>query len=481
VRELAMVALELARGAGASFADLRAVELRRQEIGVERLSLKRCTDQERFGYAVRVLVDGSWGFATGTRLDRDEVARVARAAVSTARASARVPRSAGAVMAENPAAAATLRGPCIEDPFEVPQSEKAELLLSASAEMMAVAGVVSTIGHVTVTRMSRFIANTDGSVLDLAHTFVEPMLHCTAVVGGESQTRMYQGGGRQAGWEWMKEVDFAGNARRWAEDAVMKCTAETAPPGRYDLVLDPMHLSLTMHESVGHPTELDRILGWEANMAGRSFVEPADVGRLRYGSELVDFTVDSELPDGLASWFYDDDGVQMHNFPMIRKGRLVGLATTRETAPLIGWKASNGCCRADGFNRAPIARIPNLYMEPGPDHVSPDDLISGVDRGIYIEGQGSFSIDQERRNFQFGGDVFWLIEGGRKTRPLKKVTYQAMTTDFWRSCDGVAGRRWWATHGTPNCGKGEPLQINRMTHGASFTRFRGIQVGDGTS
>jgi TldD protein len=170
----------------------------------------------------------------------------------------------------------------------------------------------------------------------------------------------------------------------------------------------------------------------------------------------------------------------MQQFPIVSEGLLVGLGCTRETAAVVGWPSSNGCCRADRFDRFPINRIPNLYMEPGPGDTTPEELIAGVDKGIYIEGHGSFSIDQQRRNFQFGGDLFWMIEGGKKTRPLKKVTYQAMTTDFWGSCDGVAGEKWWAPHGTPNCGKGEPSQRMRMTHGASYARFRNVQVGDGT-
>jgi TldD protein len=247
-----------------------------------------------------------------------------------------------------------------------------------------------------------------------------------------------------------------------------------------DLVLDPMNLSLTMHESVGHPTESDRILGWEANMAGRSFIRLGDVGGLRYGSDVVNFTVNNALDGGLGSWGYDDDGVKMKRFrfPLVQDGILIGLTTTRETAPLIGWEHSNGCCRSDGFDHFPINRIPNLYMEPGlDDGITPEDLIAGVDRGIYIEGMGSFSIDQMRNNFQFGGDLFWMIEGGKKTKPLKKVTYGAQTRQFWASCDGIAGRRHWKTHGVMNCGKGEPVQIMRMTHGASVSRFRRIQVG----
>jgi TldD protein len=239
-----------------------------------------------------------------------------------------------------------------------------------------------------------------------------------------------------------------------------------------------MHLALTMHESVGHPTELDRILGWEANMAGASFVTPQDVGTLKYGSDLVNFTADGAMPDALGSWFYDDDGVKLKTFPVIRNGVLANLGMTRETAPIIGQAVSNGCCRADSFEHAPINRIPNLYLEPGADDtLSPERLIAGVSRGVYIEGMGSFSIDQMRRNFQFGGDMFWMIENGRLTRPLKKVTYQAQTCEFWNRCDGLAGRPWWQGHGVMNCGKGEPMQVMRMTHGSSHARFRGIQVG----
>ena len=481
MRELTDLALDIARGAGASFADLRIVEQQHSQVMVQRRSVKAIDRSSSLGYAVRALVDGAWGLASSTDLSRDGVARTAHQALATARASARVPKAEPARMASSEAVVETRVGPCAEDPFALSEGQKAELLLEATDRMLATPGVVNAMGWLAFTRLHRIIANTDGSYLDLSNTFSEPWLSCTAVVDGESQSRQYQRGGRQAGWEWVREIDLVGQARQWAEEAVMKCKAEALPAGRYDLVLDPMHLSLTMHESVGHPTELDRILGWEANFAGTSFIRPEDVGRLRYGSEAVNFTVDNTLPYGLGSWFFDDDGVRMQRFPMIEGGVLVGLGCTRETAPLVGWPASNGCCRADGFDRFPINRIPNLYMEPGPDATSPEDLIAGIERGVYIEGQGSFSIDQQRRNFQFGGDLFWLIEGGQKTRPLKKVTYQAQTTEFWGSCDGVAGKAWWAAHGTPNCGKGEPSQRMRMTHGASHARFRGIQVGDGSA
>ncbi len=478
MRELTAIGLNVATSARASFADVRIVSERVSRVYVERRSLKRLEASETLGAAVRVLLDGAWGFASTTRVDADGLAAAARHAVATAKASAAVPKDVPARMVTEPAAVETQAGPCREDPFEVPAREKADLLLAACDTMLNVPDVVMAWGAVECSRVRRVIANTDGSFLDLTNTFANPALGAVAVVGSESQSRGYQGGGRQAGYEFIREADLPGRARGWAEEAVLKCRAEDSPQGTMDLVLDPMNLALTMHESVGHPTELDRILGWEANMAGRSFVQPEHVGSLRYGSEHVNFSVNGSLAGGLASWFFDDDGVRMQAYPLIRNGVLVGLNTTRETAAVVGWSRSSGCCRASGFANIPINRIPNLFLEPGPDNaVTPDTLIAGIDHGVWIEGLGSFSIDQMRNNFQFGGDMFWLIENGRRTRPLKKVTYQAQTRAFWQSCDGVAGPSSWQPHGIMNCGKGEPMQIQRMTHGASAARFRGIQVG----
>jgi TldD protein len=479
MKALTDLALDVARGGGASFADMRIVEERQSRVFAQRRALKGIEARDALGYCVRVLVDGAWGFASHTDLGREAVQATARRALATARASHRAPKPVPARMATEPAHVDARVGPCDEDPFTVPLADQAALLLEACNAAMDAPHIVVAGGALQFVRAHRVIATTDGTYLDLTNTFAHPTFSCTAVVDGESQGRQFQGGARQAGWEYVQEVDLVGHARRWAEEAAMKCRAEPSPIGVMDLVLDPDHLALTMHESVGHPTESDRILGWEANYAGRSFVRPADVGALRYGSPLVNFTVDNNLAGGLGSWYYDDDGVAMQRFAMVRDGVLVNLGTTRETVPILGWERSNGCCRADGFDRFPINRIPNLFLEAGPDDaVTPESLIAGVDRGIYIEGQGSFSIDQMRRNFQFGGDLFWLIEGGKKTRPLKKVTYHAQTTGFWGSCDGVAGPSWWKGHGVMNCGKGEPPQSMRMTHGASHARFRNIQVGD---
>ncbi len=478
MKQFTDLALDIAKGAGASFTDMRIVEERQNRVYVERRSLKLIDETESSGYGIRVLLNGAWGFASNTLLTKDEVIKTAKRAISIARASTMVPKDVPAIMAPESEYVDTQVGPCLEDPFKVSNKEKAELLLTCTDIMLNQPNIVMAIGYLQFIRMHRIIANSDGSYLDLTNYFANPHLGCYAVDGSESQDRSFQGGARQSGYEFIREIDLPGNAKKWAEEALIKCRADDTPQGTMDLVLDPMHLALTMHESVGHPTELDRILGWEANMAGRSFLKPELVGNLKYGSDIVNFTVNNNLEGGLGSWFYDDDGVKMQKFFMVENGILNSLGTTRETAPIIGWERSNGCCRSDGFNHFPINRIPNLYMEPGADDsVTPEDLIAGVDRGVYIEGMGSFSIDQMRNNFQFGGDMFWMIEGGKKTKPLKKVTYQAQTTQFWNSCDAIAGKKYWRPHGVMNCGKGEPMQVMRMTHGASHTRFRNISVG----
>ena len=478
MKDLTHLALDIATNAGAEFADMRIVNERQNRIVVERRSVKLIDELESLGYGVRVLADSAWGFASSTDLSPDGVARTAALAGEMAKASAMVPQAQPARMAPTESYEDSCASPCKEDPFAVSTAEKSGLLLEACDKALNMPDIAMAWGVLRFIQTKRIIANTDGSYLDLSDTISEPMFEVIASVGSESQSRNYMLGARQAGYEFIREADLVGNATRWAKEAVMTCNAEDCPSGVMDIVCDPTHLALTMHESVGHPTELDRILGWEANMAGRSFVEPAMVNKFQYGSELVNFTANNCLDGGVGSWFYDDDGIKLYSFPMIRDGLLVNLGCTRETAPLIGWDKSNGCCRAAGFAQIPINRIPNLYMEPGKDDsITADDLIADVEYGVYFDGRGSFSIDQMRNNFQFGGDMFWLIENGKKTRPLKKATYQAQTTQFWRSCDGIAGKADWKPFGLMNCGKGEPTQTMRMTHGASSCRFRNIAVG----
>jgi TldD protein len=300
-----------------------------------------------------------------------------------------------------------------------------------------------------------------------------------AVENGESQTRSFQTHPKNAGYEHILELRLLDHADRVANEAVEKLKAPEPDEAIRDLVLDPSHLALTIHESVGHATELDRVLGYEANYAGRSFATTEKLGRYRYGSPLVNFVADNTLPGGLATTGYDDEGVECQRWDIIREGILVGYSTTREVARFIGESRSRGSARADGFASFPIGRIPNLCLMPGKTSATPEDLASEVKDGILIVGEGSFSIDQMRLNFQFGGDGFWEIKNGKRTRMLKNVLYWGITPQFWNSLDGLSDERFRGTHGFVTCGKGEPSQWGRMTHASPWARFRKVKTGRG--
>jgi TldD protein len=266
-----------------------------------------------------------------------------------------------------------------------------------------------------------------------------------------------------------------------ADQAVEHLRAPECPGGVFDLVLDPHNLALTIHESVGHATELDRVLGYEESLAGRSFATPEKLDRMSYGSPLVNFVADNTLPGGLATHGFDDEGVTGQRWHIVEDGMFRGYSTGREVAAEMGYDRSRGSCRADHWSSIPIVRIPNLSLAPGRHPLTPEELIEDTKDGIYIEGRGSFSIDQMRCNFQFGGDAFWRIKDGKLAHMLKNVTYQSMTTDFWGSCDAICDQRFWVPNGVLNCGKGDPMQVSQMTHGAAPARFKGITVGGATA
>jgi TldD protein len=317
-----------------------------------------------------------------------------------------------------------------------------------------------------------------GTRLDIGTTYVYPSFTANAVGNNDSQSRSFDLGGVTTGWEYVLGLNLLNEAPRVADEAIMKLQAEElGEEKRRSLLLDPGHLGLTMHESVGHPTELDRVLGWEADFAGISFATPEKLKTYQYGSPIVNFLGDNTLPGGLATAGYDDDGVPNQKWYIIKDGILNEYGTTRATAPIIGEKMSRGCNRATNYYDFPINRIPNLYLEPGKEPLTPQELISDTEEAIYIEGRGTFSIDQHRVNFQFGGDLFWEIKNGKKTKMLKKVIYRSNNPEFWNSVDAICDKRFFETFGVNNCGKGQPGQRGRMTHGASLTRFRNITVG----
>ncbi|HZN04781.1 MAG TPA: TldD/PmbA family protein, partial [Candidatus Polarisedimenticolia bacterium] len=302
-------------------------------------------------------------------------------------------------------------------------------------------------------------------------------LTATAVEKGrKTKSRTYRPHAVAAGWEAVERARYADHARRIAEEAVAHLKAPSVDPGTKDLVLMPSHLGLTIHESLGHSTELDRALGYEADLAGTTFLTPDKLGKFRVGSDLVNVNGDRVRPESLSTCGWDDDGVKTRQFPLFKKGIFSGYQTIRDQAHLIGQEESTGCCYADSYASVPFQRMPNVWLEPAQEPVSLDDLVSGVDEGILIDGRGSWSIDQQRYNFQFGGDVFWEIKGGKVGRMLADVAYQSRTPDFWQACDGLGGDATWENVGLQNDGKGQPQQVNAMSHGCPPARFRRVNV-----
>jgi TldD protein len=485
LRELAAFALESARKAGATYADIRINRYRSQMVSLRSQAdfatgklnhVPTITDNESFGFGIRALAGGAWGFAASHRLTKEEIATAAKEAAAIARANA--PLRRGPVrLAPVPPYQDAYRTPIARDAFEVPVNEKLDLLRSINEQVKQVEGVFSANATISHRVERRFFASTEGSVIEQQIHQISPELTATAVdKGRKSKTRTYRPHAVTAGWEAVERARFADHARRVGEEAVEHLKAPSVEPGRKDLVLMPTHLGLTIHESIGHSTELDRALGFEANFAGTSFLTPEKLGKFRVGSEIVNFNGDRTRAESLSTCGYDDDGVKTRQFPIVKDGIFAGYQTIRDQAHLIGQTESTGCCYADSYGSVPFQRMPNVWLAPGKDAVTRDDLVAGVDDGVLIEGRGSYSIDQQRYNFQFGGDAFWEIKGGKVGRMIADVAYQSRTPDFWQACDGLGGEATWENVGLNSDGKGQPQQINAMSHGCPPARFRQINV-----
>ncbi len=486
LEKLGAAALAEARKLKAGYCDIRIIRYRRQNV-VLRLSPERGTgktlevpsivDSESFGFGVRVIADGAWGFAASPVVTAEEIARLTREAVTVARASAQL-TSRRVVLAPVRAYRDRWRSPFEKDPFDVPVREKLELLRRAAQEVKQEKQVFSATAMLSFRCEDKYFASSEGSSIQQLVIHAFPRLAATAVdfQKGLTRTRNFVPEPLEAGWDYVAKIDFLGNARRIRQEVLEHLAAPPVQPGKKDLVLMPSHLWLTIHESIGHPTELDRALGYEANFAGTSFLTPDKAGKLRIGSPIVTFFGDRTYERALATAGYDDDGVKTTRFTIIDQGIFLHYQTTREMAPLAGEKESRGCAFADNWSSIPFQRMPNIWLAAGQPESKLEDLIAGVENGILIDGDGSFSIDQQRYNFQFGGDAFWEIRGGQKRGMLSRVAYQSRTTDFWQACDGIAGQALWQQFGAPNDGKGEPMQVNAVSHGCSPARFRQINV-----
>ena len=483
-RDLLNIALNAARSAGATFADARIARQRQNFVFTREQQIQNVVDTESIGCGVRVLVDGTWGFGATRNLTRDGVARAARQAAAIARANRVARDRAVEWLPVESYPNATWRNAYRIDPWTVSVEDKANLLLQANAAAMRAANVRFCNSALFFVKEEKNYANTDGTTA--AQTIVRswPTLQAVAVAPDRSdfQNRGNVAAPMQRGWEYVLEMDFVRNAERWGEEASQKLSARPVEVGRYDLVLDPQNMWLTIHESIGHPTELDRAMGYEANYAGTSFVAPpADViGKLRFGSEHMNIQADRRQQGALATIGFDDEAVPADQWMLIERGLFKDYQTTREQAAwiqdLTGVRQSHGCSYAQTWADVQFQRMPNVSLLPGSQDLSTEDVIASVDRGIYIKGRGAYSIDQQRYNFQFGGQAFWEIRGGRLAGMLKDVTYQARTPDFWGALDLVGGPRSYFLGGSFNDGKGQPGQSNAVSHGCPASRFRNIAV-----
>lgn len=470
---LADLALARIKASGAEYGDIRLLDSRTQTIrGEDRriASVRESTDR---GFGIRVLRHGGWGFAASSVCSMEEVPLVADLAVEIARGSASLAVEK-VRLAEEPIHRDRIVTAARIDPLTVSLEQKAELLLETMDVLQRQSGVVRSAAGLWCCRDQKLFVSTEGSRLEFDLLAVNGEFTATARLDGRFASRSFNTPQLRTGFELIHEANFLSEAPRVAAQAVEKVRAPAIDAGTYDLVLDAEHLSLTMHESCGHPSELDRALGYEANYAGTSFLTPEKRGTFRYGSPQVSLVADNTEPGTLAATGYDDDGVACQKWDIVRDGIFVGYCTNREVAPKIGEKRSRGSNRADSWGSVPMVRIANIGLEPGTGSLN--DLIAGVKQGIYIEGHGSYSIDQRRYNFQFGGDAFWLIENGRRTHMVRDVVYHGITPEFWGSCDGVADETHRRRFGFITCGKGQPGQSGWMTHAASPARFRGISV-----
>src|SRR5436305_1801267 len=482
MKHVANWALNVAAQRGASYADVRVIAQWNRALTTKNGKVGNASDTESVGMNVRVIVDGAWGFAASSELGRGAVQRTAAEAVAIARASARVKRADVQLTPEKPAVA-EWSTPFKVDPFSVSVEQNIDLLLAIDAELRSVEGVTLAETNLNFSREEQWFLSSEGADIHQTKLSTGAGYAAYAFAGNEIQKRSYPnsfgGQWQNKGYELIEELKLLENARRIAEEAVALHKADQCPEGKFDLILDSSQLGLQIHESVGHPIELDRVLGMEANFAGTSFLTLEKLRRLRYGSRLVNVVADATPAHGpgLGTFAYDDEGVAAQRTPIITNGEFTGYISSSETAHSIGESRSNGTMRAEGWNRLPLIRMTNISLRPGEKPMSFADLISSTDDGIYMQTNRSWSIDDKRYNFQFGCEIAWEIKGGKLGRMLKNASYSGITTEFWNSMDAICGREEWTLWGTPNCGKAQPMQTMGTGHGAAPARFRNVKIG----
>ncbi|MEA9761266.1 TldD/PmbA family protein [Xanthomonas campestris pv. raphani] len=495
-RRLADTALTTAKGAGASYCDVRVGRYLRQFVITREAQVENVVNAESSGVGVRVLADGAWGFAATNTLTSDGVATATRQAVAIAKANARLGGTPVQLAPVTPAGQVSWKTPIKKNAMEVPLQDKVALLMDVNAAAVN-AGATFVASRMFAINEQKYFASSDGSYIDQdVHRLWLPFT-VTAVdkASGKFRTRDGLSSPMGMGYEYLdgaagekhrlpggligygRSYDAREDAIAAAKQAREKLTAPSVKAGKYDLVLDPSNLFLTIHESVGHPLELDRVLGYEANYAGTSFatLDKRDAG-YRWGSDAVTFVADRTQPGSLGAVGYDDEGVKSKQWELVKDGILVDYQCTRDQAHLLGKTASDGCSYADSWSNVQFQRMPNVSLAPGKTRLAVADMIKNVERGLYIHGRGSYSIDQQRYNAQFGGQLFYEIENGQVTRLVEDGAYQIRTPEFWNACSAVCDQRDFRLGGSFFDGKGQPSQVSAVSHGSSTARFDGINV-----
>ncbi|MDP8255734.1 MAG: TldD/PmbA family protein [Candidatus Alcyoniella australis] len=467
--------------AGAEYADLRRVDSDRQTLDVRNGAVDGISDRTDGGVGLRVLYHGAWGFAATSGLDQRSLEACADRAVAVAKASAGTVREPVRLAPVEPLRQ-SWTSPLLIDPAAVSLADKLELLLQATELLRGDdERIVSTTGSLRSFVDRKLFVSSEGSHIE------QTIVHCGGGIGAVGRNgdvvqsrhypQMHGGDYGCAGWEFVEQMGLVQAAPRVREELLELLEAPDCPVGPTTLIIGNSQLALQVHESCGHPAELDRVLGTEIAYAGGSFITLDKLGTLRYGSDAVTIVADATVPGGLGSFGYDDEGVPAQAVPLVERGLFVGYLSSRETAPVIG-RTSGGAMRADGWNNIPLIRMTNVNLQPG-DAGSLEDLIADTQSGVYVETNKSWSIDDLRLNFQFGTEYGRLIENGRLTRVVKNPVYTGITPEFWNSCDAVCSEQSWKMWGVPNCGKGQPGQVARVGHGTSPARFRNVTVGAG--
>ena len=475
--DVAEAAVEAAIAAGARYADARVMDRRSESMGARNGEVEELMQDASVGIGVRALIGSGWGFASTADLAPEAARRAGEQAAAIARASASVPGkdlqlTPVEVRQDSWANAVT------EDPFTVPLGDKAELLATVTETMHQSGADIALAGY-DAWDTRKWLVSSEGHRIDQHIVECGAHMDATAIGDGETQRRSYPGIRGQygtRGWELVREIDLEGNAARIAEEARELLTAPECPSiDATDLIIGSEQMALQIHESVGHAVELDRILGWEAAFAGTSWLDLKQLGSLRFGSELMNITADATLPGSLGSFGYDDEGTPAHPVDIVKDGIWVGALSGRDSAALAGLESSGGAVRGDGYNRLPMVRMTNVGLLPGDSSL--EDMIAATDDGILMDTNRSWSIDDKRLNFQFGCEIGWEIKGGKRGRMLRNPTYTGIGPRFWGSLDMLGNESEWTFWGTPNCGKGQPMQVGHTGHPAVPCRFRGVRVG----